>query len=223
MQVQIVTREMMRIRTKADLNRLYDALYVCADAGIMKVDPCQLQVHGTEIEKKESEPQRTLDNTDYNKRKRRTITQAKTSCIGRMGEPRHGMCCGSCFHLTSKGCRVKCLNCRLYTCGGHHIEDRKISKKRGRVKNKKKKIEQLRKYFRSIRRIAEAYHLVPGYYISKTATMAYAWKRVKEGRAREGTTVWNPIGQTRYHEYVKRHKEMFTCKGKRKRQKIKKS
>ena len=38
------------------------------------------------------------------------------SCYASRKDPNRGMCCGGCQHLTSHGCRVNSLACKLWLC-----------------------------------------------------------------------------------------------------------
>ncbi len=38
------------------------------------------------------------------------------------GAPRTNGCCGSCRHLTPKGCSVKCLGCKTFFCEGNYCK-----------------------------------------------------------------------------------------------------
>ena len=71
---------------KRQFLNLYDAIYIIADRLIKQTNPCQHDKNGICHE----------DRLFNNGIKRG--------------------CCGGCKYLTSKGCRVKCLECKVWLC-----------------------------------------------------------------------------------------------------------
>jgi len=153
-QKELIPKHLLDVKTKADLARLYDALFEAGKRIFEKHDICEHEPTG-----------KTGKTNTYGVKKARTINLC--ACTrNRLYKSDAGFCCcGGCTYLAKSGCRVKCLECKLFVCG---CWPKRI---------KKKTVMKIKGQLQYLRRIAYQYNL-----LHMRTSKTYALKRSWESR-----------------------------------------
>ena len=97
-----VLKRYSKLSTKAKI-KLYDRLYDIANKHIKKCDPCKIQIKGNEIKC-----------LNY----KHTLRKKNLCCT----------LCNNSWALGKKGCRIKCLGCKLYFCESIRKDNKALKK-----------------------------------------------------------------------------------------------
>jgi len=138
MRFKKIPKKLQSPKTKADLSKLYDTLFQAGVEVFSSFNICNHTPTG-----------KTYRMSCLNRMtNRKVVNTISCSSCKQYKDGTGYCCCGGCAYLLQKGCRIKCLWCKLWLC---YRWDEGL---------KKKDVRQITKRIRYLRGIAEEHDLL---------------------------------------------------------------